>query len=458
MILRFYLPFTAILLSSALFAQTVAPEENGYDITLTSLENEQNDEIPFEALKTFVDVFDSIKSNYIEEISNETLMENAIRGMLARLDPHSAYMNEHELQAFEQQSEGQYAGIGVVLDIKAGSVRVVSAIEGSPAARAGIQSGDIITQVNGQNVADLTLGETDKLLDGPAGTEIKLIVQRGDNLTEYSLLREIISTGSVSSKMLGNDYAYLRISQFQDDTPDALEKEITALRVKHDLHGAVIDLRNNPGGYLDSAIATADLFLSQGTILFIKGRHSDQDEEYLASNGDLLAGLPIVVLVDQGSASGAEILAGALQDNRRALTVGQPTFGKGSVQTITPLYHGGAVKMTTARYYTPSGTSIQAQGIIPQVILTPLHVQQDRNTDINERESALPYHLANPAGLSLAGNLSNNDLARQDFALYEALNILKTMAILQPDTTKQDIATNNSAGEDNKSSVRQPQP
>ena len=450
------LPLAVALISAlTLYAQTTKPPANppaSIDLTLTSLENESaSDDIPFEALKTFVDVFDTVKSNYVEPVNNEALMEKAIRGMLGRLDPHSAYMNEKEYQEFEQQADGQYAGIGVVLDIKAGSMRVVSAIEGSPAARAGIQSGDIIAQVNGQNVSDLTLGETARLLEGEAGTEVKLIIQRGDGITEYNLLREIIATSSVSSRMLGDEYAYLRISQFQDDTTDALEKEIAALRVKHTLRGAVIDLRNNPGGYLDSAVATADLFLNSGPILYVRGRDPDQEEQYIASDGDILSGLPIVVLVDEGSASGAEIVAGALQDQHRAVIVGQPTFGKGSVQTVIPLYHGGAVKLTTAQYYTPSGNSIQAKGIVPQVLLTPLRVQQDETAAINERESALPYHLANPAGQSTtnAPSPQATDLAKQDFALYEALNILKTMAILQasiaPETQLSDTPANTEA-------------
>ena len=432
------LPLAAILLTITTFAQNAPAaanppkNDNAVDLTLTSLDSgKPDDDIPFEALKTFVDVFDTVKGNYIETISNEALMEKAIRGMLVRLDPHSVYMNDKEYQDFEQQSDGQYAGIGVVLDIKAGSMRVVSAIEGSPAARAGIQSGDIIAQVNGQNVADLTLNETAKLMNGEAGTEVKIIVQRGDSIVEYSLLREIIATSSVSSRILNDEYAYLRISQFQDDTTEALEKEVAALRVKHTLRGAIIDLRNNPGGYLDSAVATADLFLNNGPILYVRGRDPDQEEQYLASDGDILAGLPIVVLVDEGSASGSEIVAGALQDQRRAVIVGQPTFGKGSVQTVIPLYHGGAVKLTTAHYYTPSGKSIQAQGITPQVVLTPLRVQQAENEGISERESSLPNHLVNPAGQSPAQTAQNPDLAKQDFALYEALNVLKTMAILQ---------------------------
>ena len=434
------LPLAAIFLTIAVSAQNtpvaVTPpkndNDNAVDLTLTSLDSgKPDDDIPFEALKTFVDVFDTVKGNYIETISNEALTEKAIRGMLVRLDPHSVYMNDKEYQDFEQQSDGQYAGIGVVLDIKAGSMRVVSAIEGSPAARAGIQSGDIIAQVNGQNVADLTLNETAKLMNGEAGTEVKIIVQRDDSIVEYSLLREIIATSSVSSRILNDEYAYLRISQFQDDTTEALEKEVAALRVKHALRGAIIDLRNNPGGYLDSAVATADLFLNDGPILYVRGRNPDQEEQYLASDGDILVGLPIVVLVDEGSASGSEIVAGALQDQHRAVIVGQPTFGKGSVQTVIPLYHGGAVKLTTAHYYTPSGNSIQAQGITPQVILTPLRVQQAENEGISERESSLPNHLVNPAGQTTAQSPQNPDLAKQDFALYEALNVLKTMAILQ---------------------------
>ena len=439
-----YFPLFLAVFFFPLYAQN-AKAPGGLDLTLTSLDNETaSDDIPFEALKTFVDVFDTVKSNYIEPVSNEALMEKAIRGMLVRLDPHSTFMNDKEYQNFEQQADGQYAGIGVVLDIKAGSMRVVSAIEGSPAARAGIQSGDIIAQVNGQNVSDLTLGETARLLEGEAGTEVKLVVQRGDGITEYNLLREIIATSSVNSRMLGDEYAYLRISQFQDDTTDALEKEIAALRVKHTLRGAVIDLRNNPGGYLDSAVATADLFLDSGPILYVRGRDPEQEEQYIASEGDILAGLPIVVLVDEGSASGSEIVAGALQDQRRAVIVGQPTFGKGSVQTVIPLYHGGAVKLTTAQYYTPSGNSIQAKGVVPQVLLTPLHVQQDEINAINERENALPNHLTNPAGQAAANTPPSpqTDLAKQDFPLYEALNILKTMAILQasiaPETQLED--------------------
>ena len=401
------------------------------EISLTSLGEDaapgRSNDIPFDALKTFVDVFDAIKKNYVNEVSNQTLMEYAIRGMLARLDPHSAYMNNEEFEAFKQESEGEFAGIGVVLDIKAGSISVVSAIEGSPAARAGILSGDIILQINGQNVADLTLTEIDKLLDGDNGSTVTLAVQRGETIFQHSLTREIIHTNSVSSTLLSPGYVSINISQFQEDTADMLAREIESLKVKYELAGVIIDLRGNPGGYLDSAVASADLFLDNGLIVSARGREEAANEEFHADPGDVLAGITMVVLVDEGSASGSEIMAGALKDNRRALIVGQTTFGKGSVQTVTPLYYGGAVKMTTARYFTPNGTSIQGKGIVPDVTLSPLSVRVNEPT-AQMREANLPNRLDSEAAAKPAGN--DNKLAEQDFGLYEALNILKAISLL----------------------------
>lgn len=414
------------------------------NLVLTSLDDDNTvakpDDIPFDALNTFVDVFDAIKRNYVEVVDNRSLMESAIRGMLTRLDPHSSYMNNEEYQAFLQESEGQYAGIGVVLDIKAGSIRIVSAIEGSPAAKAGIQSGDIITQVNGQNVSDLNLSETTKLLDGEVGTTVNLTIMRNEALQQLTLTRDIIQTNSVSSKMLAPDYAYLRITQFQDDTADALTKEIESLRVKYQIKGVVLDLRDNPGGILEAAIETTDLFLDEGEIVSIRGRNEQIIDSYEAEKGDILNGAPIVVMVNSGTASAAEILAGALQDKKRALIVGQTTFGKGSVQTVSPLFHGGAIKLTTARYYTPSGNSIQATGITPQVQLSPLNVDKIKQIP-QATEASLPNHLPNPTANktpptvvnnALTNNPDESSLAEQDFPLYEALNILTAIAILNP--------------------------
>lgn len=427
------LPFSCLLLLCwPLYAQNPPNEPSAVaGISLVSLGEDtpppRNNDIPFEALKTFVDVFDAIKKNYVNEVSNQTLMEYAIRGMLARLDPHSAYMNNDEFEAFKQESEGEFAGIGVVLDIKAGSISVVSAIEGSPAARAGIASGDIILQINGQNVADLTLAETDKLLDGDVGSTITLTVQRDESILQHNLVREVIHTNSVSSTLLAPGYVSIKISQFQEDTADMLSREIESLKVKYELLGVVLDLRGNPGGYLESAVDSADLFLESGLIVSARGRDDSQNETFHARAGDVLAGVTMVVLVDEGSASGSEIVAGALQDHRRALIVGQTTFGKGSVQTITPLYYGGAVKMTTARYYTPSNQSIQGRGIVPDVTLSPLSVRVNEAT-ADTRESSYPNRL--DAEHSAKAASPDHKLAEQDFSLYEALNILKAISLL----------------------------
>ena len=408
-------------------------KEGAPALNLTSLDDVNDESVPTEALKTFVDVFDAVRANYVENVSSQRLMENAIRGMLSRLDPHSTYMNQQEYAEFEKQSEGNYAGIGVVLDMKAGSISVVAALEGSPAAKAGVQAGDIISQVNGQNVSELNLNEADKLLEGEVGSEVKLLVQRGDTMHNYAIKRELIHTNSVSSKMLSDNFAYVRISQFQSDTGELLKKEIEALRVKYQIRGIVLDLRNNPGGLLDGAIEVADHFLDKGVIVSSRGRNDNEIEKFEATAGDLLDGAAMVVLINAGSASGAEVVAGALQDNNRALIAGQPSFGKGSVQTITPLYHGGALKLTTARYFTPAGKSIQAEGIKPQVLLNELRVQNNRSEGKNMRESALPYHLrslgnetARPRSMDSG---EGEVLAEQDFALYEALNLLTALDI-----------------------------
>ena len=405
-------------------------------LNLTSLDDVNADEntIPTEALKTFVDVFDAVRLNYVETVSSQQLMENAIRGLLSRLDPHSAYMNQQEYVEFERNSDGDYAGIGVVLDMKAGSIRVVSALEGSPAAKAGLQSGDIINQINGQNVSELNLSEANRLLEGDVGSEVKLLIQRGESVSNVSIKREIIHTNSVSSRMLTENFAYIRISQFQTDTGERLQKEIEALRVKYPIRGIILDLRNNPGGLLESAVEVADLFLEQGTIVSVRGRNDTELEKYEATPGDLLNGASMVVLINAGSASGSEIVAGALQDNGRALVVGQPSFGKGSVQTITPLYHGGALKLTTARYFTPANKSIQAEGIRPQVLLNELRVKNSQDSGENTRESALPYHLRSLENASAAPSSDSQGeaLAEQDFALYEALNLLTAVNIFAP--------------------------
>lgn len=405
-------------------------------LTLTSLDDAAavpngQDDIPFAALNTFVDVFNTIKQRYVDRVDNQMLIENAIRGMLVRLDPHSQYLNEEEYQAFENEIDGQYAGIGVVLDIRSGSAVVVSTVEDSPAMKAGIKSGDMIVQIDGKTIADLNLQEINRLLDGQTGSNVVLMIQRGEAVQSVSLIREVIKVNSVSSSMLTPQIAYLRISQFQDDTAASLRKEVESLKVKFKIGGAILDLRNNAGGVLQSAVEVADLLLDKGDIVSVRGRDNTLRETFNAQAGDILQDVPLVVMVDKATASAAEIVAGALQDNQRALVVGQQTFGKGSVQTLAPLFHGGAIKLTTARYYTPSGKSIQASGITPQIWLSSLRVDKSENSRVLSEEN-LRNHLPNPQGaITGAGTEPKTEsLAEQDFALYEALNIINAMKIV----------------------------
>lgn len=421
-----------ILLTSAfsVWAQNIPT------INLTSLAEPKENDIPAEAVKTFVDVFDEVRKNHVERVSSQELMENAIRGMLNRLDAHSAYLTPQEYGEFKQKTTGDFAGIGVLLDIKAGFIRVVSTVEGSPATKAGVLSGDIIIQVNGQNVADLSLDDINRLLTGEVGSEVKLLIQRGENMLSVNMLRELIHASSVASRMLTQEFAYLRIHQFQDDTAESLKKDLEILKVKYNLKGLILDLRNNAGGYLESALSVADLFLDAGVIVSVKGRDDADVEIHQAGKGDLFAGLSIVVLIDAGTASAAEILAGALQDNNRALIVGEQSFGKGSVQTLIPLAHGGAIKLTTARYFTPSGRSIQAEGIRPQVQLRRLNIANRPDNPENIRESAFPYHLRNLGEAFAPTEDSQGEaLAEQDFALYEALNLLTALGIFNAGRT-----------------------
>lgn len=401
-------------------------------LVLTSLEDATpaNDAIPYDALRRFVDVFDSIKRNYIEEASNEVLIENAIRGMIGRLDPHSVYFNEDEYQVFKEQTDGEYAGIGAVLDFQNGAIEVISAIPGSPAERAGMLSGDVISSINQQSVQDITLQEAITLLEGQPDTDISLGVLRGDEILNMNLTREIIQTDSVTANWLAPSVVQLRISQFQEDTTDSLRDTITQLQEKQPLKGIILDLRNNPGGYLLSAVSSADLFLNEGDILSVRDREKMEQQRYSAEEGDILDGAPIVVMVNRGSASSAEILAAALQENHRALIVGQKTFGKGSVQTLIPLYDGGAIKLTTAKYYTPKNNLIQARGINPDIRLTNIEANIIQESNI-ESEASLPNHLKNEQAKSPRRVVEQKikDLAISDFMLYEALNILNTMII-----------------------------
>ncbi|WP_455384371.1 S41 family peptidase [Acidihalobacter prosperus] len=398
------------------------------------------DGLPLDELRTFVEVMQRVKQDYVKPVSDKELLDNAIRGMLTGLDPHSAYLDAKSFRQLQIDTTGQFGGLGIVVGTENGYLKVVSPIDGTPAQRAGIKTGDMIIRINGTSVRDMNLDQAVQMMRGKPGTTVKLDIVRpgAQKPMSLTLKREIIRVDSVRSHMLEPGFAYVRITSFQSSTTASLHKALRKLVKdnKGPLKGIVLDLRNNPGGVLNAAVGVSDTFLSKGLIVYTKGRIADSDLRYTAHPGDMLKGAPIVVLVNGGTASAAEIVSGALQDNHRAIIVGTPTFGKGSVQTILPLSRDTAVKITTALYFTPNGTSIQAEGIKPNIVVDPLQVGKANNGGVGMlREADLSGHLNNPDGTPKAGanDQSNGDpsLAQRDFQLYEALTVLKSLAFTQ---------------------------
>ena len=394
-----------------------------------------NGEVPtFKEIQAFTQAFEMVKQAYVEPVANRKLMQAAIRGMLAGLDPHSEFLDRGELQNLSEDTSGSYTGLGIEVAQANHKLLIVAPLDGGPAKRAGIQAGDEILAIDGTPVQPDAIDASIKKLRGPIGSRITLTIlhPNGDKPITVPLIRQRISVASVTTHMLEPGYAYIRISEFQDDTADELTSALEKLQKQHGpLRGAVLDLRSNPGGLLTSAVGVSDDFLDSGLIVSTRGRLQQSDLRFTATPGDLLNGAPIVVLVDNGTASAAEIVTGALKDHHRALIMGRRTFGKGSVQTVLPLGNGDAIKLTTARYYTPNGTSIQVAGITPDIILGNVTVSTDSNASPNddEHESDLPNHLAGThAALSDA---NAGDLAVKDYALSEALHVLKGLALVQ---------------------------
>ena len=402
-------------------------------------------EVPLEELRVFTDVFARVKSDYVEPVDDRTLIENAIRGMLAGLDPHSAYLGPDEFKELQIGTRGEFGGLGIEVSMEDGFVKVVAPIDDTPAQRAGIRAGDLIIRIDDTPVKGLSLNEAVKLMRGRPGTKVTLtIVREGeDKPLRITVTRAVIKVRSVKARLYDGGLGYVRITHFQAPTAKSLADAIDRLRkeVGGRLKGLVLDLRNNPGGVLNAAVDVADLFLEQGLIVYTEGRVPDARLRFSATPGDVLEGAPIVVIVNGGSASASEIVAGALQDQRRAVIVGRKTFGKGSVQTILPLRNGAALKLTTARYYTPSGRSIQAEGIVPDIELSRLRVAAVEKEIEPLRESHLKRHLGNgkaPAkgkGAGKEGGARKGEdpgaLAARDYELFEALNILRGLVILQ---------------------------
>ncbi len=408
----------------------------------------ETETLPLEDLRTFTEIFAKIKNDYVEPIEDKTLLENAIRGMLAGLDPHSAYLVPEDYKELQAGTSGEFGGLGIEVGMEDGFVKVISPIDDTPAYRAGVKAGDLIIRLNDTPVKGMTLSDAVKIMRGKPGTDIVLTIVRADEAKplKITITRDIIRVTSVRSRMLDPGYGYVRISQFQSRTGENLREALAELEDKSDgpLKGLVLDLRNNPGGVLSAAVSVSDAFLKDGIIVYTKGRLADAKLKFNAKPTDILNGAPLVVLVNGGSASASEIVAGALQDHHRAIIMGQKTFGKGSVQTILPMDNGSALKLTTAKYYTPSGVSIQATGISPDIELEDLKLTNSEVPATSRiKEADLARHLEgdgerkkntdNSSDKAKDSSADKEDvpLARRDYAVYEALNLLRGLAILR---------------------------
>ena len=386
----------------------------------------------YRQLNLFGDVFERVRADYVEKPDDSKLIEQAINGMLNGLDPHSSYMDPKNFRDMQVQTRGEFGGLGIEVTMEDGLVKVVTPIDETPAAKAGVMANDVITQLDGEQVQGLTLNQAVEKMRGPVNTKIKLTIMRKgqDKPIEVSITRDVIRVRSVRMRTEGDDVGYIRITQFNEQTSEGLKKaigDITAQIQNDKLRGYVLDLRNNPGGLLDQAISVSDAFLERGEIVSTRGRNAEETQRYSARAGDMTKSKPIIVLVNGGSASASEIVAGALQDHKRATILGTRSFGKGSVQTIIPLgNNNGALRLTTARYYTPSGKSIQAKGIVPDI-----EVLQDVPDELKSRadtkgEASLRGHLKTQEGEEKTGSQSYIPPdVKNDKALNEALALLR---------------------------------
>ena len=422
------------LISVAVLAPIYASEDSDADSRPVT----DDIEVPFDQIRTFADVFARVKKDYVEDIDDSKLMENAIQGMLSGLDPHSAYLGKAEYKNLHEGTVGEFGGLGIEIGEEGGFIKVIAPIDDTPAYRAGIKAGDVIIRLDGKSLKGTGLSEAVKLMRGKPGEPVTLTITREgqEQPLNITIVRDIITIKSVKSRILEPGYLYLRITQFQSHTAELLRKAISRFKEENPsgINGVVLDLRNNPGGVLNSAVNVSDAFLEEGLIVYTEGRDTGSTSDFRAKPGDLIDGAPMVVLVNGGSASASEIVAGALQDQGRAIILGEKTFGKGSVQTILPMSNGDAVKLTTARYYTPAGRSIQALGIEPDIKTRNLSLKRDTDEDFSRvTESQLSRHLKNaeqqPTDTPGTEN-TDQPLAERDYPLYEALNLLRSLAII----------------------------
>jgi len=395
--------------------------------------------IPLEALRSFTDAYARIKNDYVEEVDDKALLENAIRGMLTGLDPHSSYLNAAEFKDLQIGTTGEFGGLGIEVGMEAGFVKVISPIDDTPAQRAGVQAGDLIIRLDDKPVKGMSLNDAVKVMRGKPGSVLTITILREgeEKPLKIAITRAVIQVKSVKSKLLSESYGYIRITQFQTHTSESLVESVAKLRKKAGgkLKGMVLDLRNNPGGVLGASVEVSDAFLNSGLIVYTEGRVQDSRLRFSAKPGDIIDGAPMVVLINGGSASASEIVSGALQDHRRAIIMGTKSFGKGSVQTIMPARGGSAVKLTTARYFTPNGRSIQAKGITPDIEVERAKISRNKKSNIDSiKEKDLTRHLSNGNSKKIEKEKSKTDkkkvdLAEKDYQLFEALNLLKGLSI-----------------------------
>tara|TARA_R110001592_G_scaffold96947_4_gene277944 strand:- start:4709 stop:5998 length:1290 start_codon:yes stop_codon:yes gene_type:complete len=388
--------------------------------------------LPLNELRTFVEVMERIRTAYVEPVDDATLLENAIRGMLNGLDPHSAYLEPEAFRGLQDTTSGQFGGLGIEVGQEDGFIKVISPIDDTPAARAGIEAGDLIVKIDEEPVKGMSIMDAVEKMRGEVGTRIRLTLVRDDGRPfEVELERAVVKVASVRTERLEPGYAYMRVTQFQVNTGEEVRRELEKLNPDDELKGLVLDLRNNPGGVLQAAVEVADSFLDSGLIVYTQGRLSNSELRFSATSNNPSKGVPLVVLINGGSASASEIVAGAIQDHGRGVIMGTDTFGKGSVQTVLPLNNDRALKLTTALYYTPNGRSIQAQGIEPDIKVERAKLTIERQ-EMGFREADLAGHLSNETGIERPTVRASDKPERPqdaDYQLNQALNLLKGLNI-----------------------------
>ncbi len=405
----------------------------------TAQKTEQEQINTYELLNLFGEVMERTKMSYVEDVTDKQLIEAAINGMLTALDPHSSYLNADDFKYMSEQTKGKFGGLGIEITMDNGVVKIVSPIDDTPAAKAGLKSGDYITDIDGETVIGLTLNDVVNKLRGKVGTKVKVTISRANEKPfSVTLRRDEIKIQSVKSEIKNDDVLYIRISSFNEDIDKMIAKAVkdAQKKLKNKLAGLVIDVRNNPGGLLDQAVGVSDLFLEQGEIVSTRSRNEEDTVKYSATAGDIAKDLPIVVMINEGSASASEILAGALQDHHRAIVLGEKSFGKGSVQTVIPLRNSAAMRLTTARYYTPSGRSIQAKGIEPDVEVKQAKLEEIESYGLNFSEAGLKGALKNEqsdnaknkADKKSGKTAKNKDEEKiKDYQLIRALDLVKAL-------------------------------